>query len=645
VPAVSAERVLVLAREPVADRLGRPLYSVADVDEAVRRHFGVAPEWVPAIPSARPEMPGAAADHSPREWSEVIDVERWAGARRHPGGQRPALGRHGEVPLSWPEHRDALVMAYPCGDHLRMSVLGDVAAVRAALGQVPTGWTVRRYDAMAVPGFLHTVDIAIHLGAGGSIDGFALRPVLESLASGVPTIVSSAYAPLLGDAACYAEPEDVAGLVRELHAQPDYYEEQSRRGAEGVRARFGPEQHLARVRDIIGEPAPRRMALAHGASESEPAPEATVPAEVGAPPLLRRHRALGRPRVLLISSNGAGMGHLTRLLAYAQSLGSNADARFLSMSQAVPVVGQWDYPFDYLPSAGATSMTSKAWQPLYYRRAVELVDHLHPDVVVFDGTWPYAATAVIRAARPWVRWVWSRRGMWRPEVGGAQLARATWFDAVLEPGDLAVPYDRGPTVGAQAHRVGPVTLVDRADVEDRDAARRALGLPADGTLALISLGAGTINDTDSDTGAAIAALRELGVGVCLTRPPISAAGRSAVDVHFIQDYPLARRYSAFDVVISASGYNSFHELLRLGVPSLFVPNADTLLDDQVARARYAADQGWAYQLPSITVEAVTPMLEDLLVNGRAMVAGAVAADPGNGAPAAAQLLLDIADRP
>jgi UDP-N-acetylglucosamine:LPS N-acetylglucosamine transferase len=61
----------------------------------------------------------------------------------------------------------------------------------------------------------------------------------------------------------------------------------------------------------------------------------------------------------------------------------------------------------------------------------------------------------------------------------------------------------------------------------------------------------------------------------------------------VKVYPISRYQRGFDLVVSASGYNSFHELLSFGIPSVFVPNTGTQLDDQVARARFAAAAGAA----------------------------------------------------
>ncbi len=55
-------------------------------------------------------------------------------------------------------------------------------------------------------------------------------------------------------------------------------------------------------------------------------------------------------------------------------------------------------------------------------------------------------------------------------------------------------------------------------------------------------------------------------------------------------YPMSRYLRAFDATVSAAGYNAYHELIRFGVPSLFVPMRRQT-DDQEARARFAEASG------------------------------------------------------
>ena len=205
--------------------------------------------------------------------------------------------------------------------------------------------------------------------------------------------------------------------------------------------------------------------------------------------------------VLFVSSNGAGMGHLTRLMAMARRRAATVRPLFASMSQAVPVVGDEGFGWEYIPSRGDLGFGPRRWNMLLERRMTALLRRERPDVVVFDGTFPY--DGVLDAVRRvgGIRLVWSRRGMWRPGLGARQLGRADRFDLVIEPGELAAARDRGATAGlADAVRVGPVTLLDAAEQVDRNEAARVLGVDPRRPTALLTLGAGTINDISSQLG-------------------------------------------------------------------------------------------------------------------------------------------------
>ena len=57
-------------------------------------------------------------------------------------------------------------------------------------------------------------------------------------------------------------------------------------------------------------------------------------------------------------------------------------------------------------------------------------------------------------------------------------------------------------------------------------------------------------------------------------------------------YPIARYLHGFDFAVSAAGYNAYHELLTCGLPTIFMPNENPMMDDQLGRALYARWHGF-----------------------------------------------------
>jgi UDP:flavonoid glycosyltransferase YjiC (YdhE family) len=164
----------------------------------------------------------------------------------------------------------------------------------------------------------------------------------------------------------------------------------------------------------------------------------------------------------------------------------------------------------------------------------------------------------------------------------------------VEPGEYATSFDEGVTAGYDdAYRVAPVTVLDESECLSKDDARAELGLGPNECAVLITLGAGNINAIDSTVRALVDSVRALPEPwtVFLTKAPIAVSDQTFVGVREISEYPLARVARAFDFAVSASGYNSYHEWVQLGLPTLWLPNTATSTDDQIARGRYAESVG------------------------------------------------------
>lgn len=178
-------------------------------------------------------------------------------------------------------------------------------------------------------------------------------------------------------------------------------------------------------------------------------------------------------------------------------------------------------------------------------RLAHLIDLHQPEVVVVDGRWRD------RPVVPGVVWV---------KVG---REGTEGFDHVLVPGELAD--------GAE-----PITLLDAGDLLDTAAARAELGL--------------------DDRPAALVRLDAL-VG------PVAERGFQVV-----RRDRAGRHLRAFDLVVGPADYHGFHEQLRFGIPSVFVPDPR---DPGAARARYAEAAGVALTVGELDA-AMRPEVRDAL---------------------------------
>ena len=305
-----------------------------------------------------------------------------------------------------------------------------------------------------------------------------------------------------------------------------------------------------------------------------------------------------RPVVLLLTSNGWGMGHLSRQLALAMALGERAEPIFLSLSGAVPLVAEQGFRAEYCPSPSRGWLEPAPWNAYLAERILALARETQATAVVFDGVFPYRGLLHARRHLPEVAFVWSRRGMWAVGRGKEALKTGSSFDVIVEPGDLGSAADPGLTAGRRdAVRLPPVTLVDVVPQVDRAEARAALGIASEAPVLLVALSAGT-----GDPGALLrnvvgSVLTKTSWHVAVIRSPLARTGDQTVEhprIHWLEDvYPLVRYLKAFDAGVASAGYNAAHELPLSGLASLLVANRASAWDDQLSRARGIAERGLA----------------------------------------------------
>jgi hypothetical protein len=330
-----------------------------------------------------------------------------------------------------------------------------------------------------------------------------------------------------------------------------------------------------------------------------------------------RMGAMAAPVVVLVTSNGTGMGHLTRQLTVALGLGDRAQCYVFSMSLAAPVIHSHGLTGEYCPSNDRNWIPRTMWNRYLHDRLVAFCREVDAEAVVFDGVAPYMGLINAKMSLPRIPFIWCRRGMWQAGANTRSIGVARFFDLIVEPGDLAAAADIGATSTlTDAVRVAPVTLNEVVESLPREEAARALGFDPTRPIALVTLGSGRHQDFTSPATVSLRALlTDSQWQIAVTRG-IAKVGLPLIDAERVVElrdvYPLARYLSAFDAAVSAGGYNTVHEFIYAGIPTLLVPSVGHETDDQVARAMECARTGVALYAHPDDTDAVASQAAALL---------------------------------
>lgn len=355
--------------------------------------------------------------------------------------------------------------------------------------------------------------------------------------------------------------------------------------------------------------------------------------------------------------NGGGVGHLVRQVAIQRWIrrlcafaGTRSEHWFLTTSEADTLCFHEGFCAFKLPSktivddAGLDKAAYIAMAKQWVWNSLTL---LRPDVLVVD-TFPNGsfhelgnALDVVKhkalVLRP-VKQPFARRGAFQSLV---QL-----YDRVVVPEHEDDEPELLEELGLPPARVafcGPIVRSDRFDAFDASEAKKRLGIPEGKRAVLVTGGGGGDASIDAffDAASDAVSVADDDVHVVYAAGPLfRGAPRRGANVTFFTGHDLAEHLAAFDVAVCAAGFNTIHELLFAGVPTLVVPQTK-IADDQLARARRYADRS-ALRLTSTSTLAAE--LAALLADAKArtaLSAQAKAQMPANHARDAAREILSL----
>jgi spore coat polysaccharide biosynthesis predicted glycosyltransferase SpsG len=318
-----------------------------------------------------------------------------------------------------------------------------------------------------------------------------------------------------------------------------------------------------------------------------------------------------KPTIILATSNGIGMGHLTRASAVAAQLKSFAKPIIISMAAGVVEVPKIaDVGFEYVPGRDRKWMGRFQWDRYLRDRIVALIDETDAKIVSFDGVVPYPGIIGIKSIRPKVKLVWVRRGFWQKKPQRYLLnLQSKMMDLIITPGDFGQSYDKGPTSErSDSVLVKPISIYNPDNALSKDVAKDLLGLDRNRPAVLVQLGIGEADLNAKMTAALAGLVNWPQLQVVLTKQPVTSTGENlapkGLDLKVIRFYPLANVLNAFDAAICAAGYNSVHEELAAKIPTLFIPNSRGT-DNQAARAAWTADNKMALTVDQSDLKQIT----------------------------------------
>lgn len=465
---------------------------------------------------------------------------------------------------------------------------------------------------------------------------YAEALVATALARGVIVFLLPKFRKEYGRAAVYANTKEVAALVRQYVGDPASYRAQAGEGRRLAVRKYDSDTFLARL----------------GFSRPLGRPELRSRVGVGSPAIDLQTE--NDQTVLFLSSNGVGLGHLTRLMAIARRCPPHIRPVFMTMAPGIDKVVEAGWHCEYLNAPSQVDGPYRHWNR-YLRQEVDGIMEFHtPSVLVFDGnSLPHGLVEIVRA-RPEVGLVWVRRGMWSAPPTPArlrELSRQRNCDLVIEPGELAAERDLGATssldhVQTPVSRacLPPITYLDPEEALPRAEARRALGLKGR-KVVLVTFGGDALSDHYELSISVVAAFRRLrNVQIVVARHELAEGDPPPLDrVETVDVFPLSRYLRAFDGVVASAGYNTFHELMGVRARTLFIPTEAEGLDSQITRAAWAAERGLASLLTKGELDRLPQATWELL-HGNSSPGAEGRPWIENGAAKAASLVAKLASR-
>jgi len=301
-----------------------------------------------------------------------------------------------------------------------------------------------------------------------------------------------------------------------------------------------------------------------------------------------------RKSIVMFPTNGVGFGHFTRLLSVARAIKKidpEVEIVFFTTMSTLHLCKSEDIISYRIPGRKEfEDLDASGWNALTEETLSTVFSAHRPMMFVFDGAFPYRGMLNSINGRNDMKRIWLKRGTMKKGATNIPRDSLEHFDHIIRPQDsvkLSLS-DEFPS-DLDIVQCNPIILLERNELFSREISRSRLGISPHLTVVYIQLGAGNINQIGTIINQCIQILQKVKnvhvvIGESIIGKPVEISGPR---VQILRDYPNSLYFNGFDFAIIAGGYNSYHETVYHALPAICIPNTNTGMDDQLARANVA----------------------------------------------------------
>ena len=258
-------------------------------------------------------------------------------------------------------------------------------------------------------------------------------------------------------------------------------------------------------------------------------------------------------------------------------------------------------------------MTSAEWNAITEELLATVFEIHRPSVFVFDGAFPYRGMLNAIKNRTGLTNVWLRRGAFKKGGTKIPVDSIEHFHHILRPGDSV------ETTVEEIDFSTPVTISNQFFLPNQKTFSQGKKLGFDWAFQWIQQPF-TFNWVLEKSTTLRDNLRwRFGCSTSMKtctwwweNPSLGTVSNSKEIACGSFETIQIRSCSTFDFAIMAGGYNSYHEAIAFALPTLFIPNLDTGMDDQLARVKAGEAEGACMVLSDQNEAAFRGVLERLM---------------------------------